>query len=115
MERIPIPGHEEALRENIVQLRWVMDECKRRLADKSLPKTSINVGNLLREYRMARAELNDELEKYRRKDETFGGMTLFAFFQNPEVQETMEMTTEEWDAITDTEPNYDGVYEPVEP
>ena len=115
LARVPIPDHEEAVRENIVQLRWVMDACKSRLRSANLPETSINVGNLLREYRMARAELNDVLEKYRRKDETFGGLTLFASFQNPDVQADMSMTTEEWAEVTDTELNDDGVYEPVEP
>ena len=114
LARIPIPEHEEAVQENIVQLRWVMDECKRRLRSANLPETSINVGNLLREYRMARSELNTVLEQYRRKDETFGGMTLFQIFQNPDVQEDMRMTSEAWEEITETELNDDGVYEPVE-
>ena len=115
LARIPIPDHEEAVRENIVQLRWVMDECKRRLRSANLPETSINVGNLLREYRMARAELNAELEKYRRKGEHgFGGMTIFQFITHPDMRETMEMNTDQWEEYTEMVGGEDGVYEPVD-
>lgn len=62
LSRIPIPDHETAVKENIVQLQYVMDECKRRLSDKNLPITATNVPNLLHQYTRARAELNKVLE-----------------------------------------------------
>lgn len=114
LARVPIPDHEEAVRENIVQLKWVQDECRRRLADANLPNTSINVGNLLREFRMAREALNKELENYRRKDETFGGMTIFQFITHPDMREIMERNTEDWENYTETVENEDGVHVPVD-
>lgn len=62
LERIAIPDHDQAVRENIVQLQYVMNECKRRLSDKNMPITATNVPNLLHQYTRARAELNKVLE-----------------------------------------------------
>lgn len=62
LSRITIPDHDQAVRENIVQLQYVMDECKRRLSDKDMPITATNVPNLLHQYTRARAELNKVLE-----------------------------------------------------
>ena len=62
LARIPIPDKETVQRENIVELRYVMDECRRRLADPDLPNTATNVPNLLHQFTRARAELNKVLE-----------------------------------------------------
>lgn len=62
LSRITIPDHDMAVRENIVQLQYVMDECKRRLSDKDMPITATNVPNLLHQFTRARAELNKVLE-----------------------------------------------------
>lgn len=62
LSRITIPDHDQAVRENIIQLQYVMDECKRRLSDKDMPITATNVPNLLHQFTRARAELNKVLE-----------------------------------------------------
>ncbi len=72
LSRITIPDHDTAVRENIVQLQFVMDECRRRLADKSLPNTATNVPNLLHQYTRARAELNKVLELTNKSRVTHG-------------------------------------------
>lgn len=72
LNRIAIPEHDTAVRENIVELRFVMDECRRRLSDPKLPNTATNVPNLLHQYTRARAELNKVLEVGNKQKITHG-------------------------------------------
>lgn len=80
LSRIQIPDHDMAVRENIIQLQYVMDECRRRLADKDMPITATNVPNLLHQYTRARAELNKVLELTNKSRITHGVDGTFAEF-----------------------------------
>ena len=83
LQRIAIPDHDTAVRENILQLQYVMDECKRRLSDKNMPITATNVPNLLHQYTKARAELNKVLEVGNKKKLELGFEgTFFEYIQN---------------------------------
>lgn len=83
LSRIAIPDHDTAVQENIVQLQYVMDECRRRLSDKNLPITATNVPNLLHQFTRARAELNKVLEVGQKQKVEFGlEGTLFDFLKN---------------------------------